>query len=350
MNTIDKAHRSLERYSYRAYQEEISQSDIRKAKFVIFLYCLCLIIVTICLIIDAQAQDINSLEPDSSISTDSPDVVIIKTPTKAEAERPSTNIVVIPQTPYLDYNNFSPEFVFNLKAGQLKNATRLGLLPEARELKFFTTPRSAQEDLELYSFTIFLHQRAIKEGRDVNFYIEEVKAGRIPIARLKKDVEVCGTGFEIYPDSGLCNEFSDLMTSEQHGYHRKLHNFQLSVRNQELEAKCGYGAPTAKLCVDQGSIKDGPNGFLWKAEADPKARCKNGTTILLAKDQASITEIELLDVNQNVIFKPSYFGFLADGRPRFCAEGRPGSSFKGPLLVKYGQNCKTVSNPANRED
>lgn len=313
-------------------------------------YVITLIIFTAFVIYDASAQDINSLTPDSLISTESPDVVVIKTPTKQQAETPSTDIVIIPQTPYLDYNNLSPEFVRNLKAGQLKNATRLGLLPEARELKFFTTPRSAQEDLELYSFTIFLHQRAIKEGKDVNFYIQEVKEGRIPIARLKRDVEVCGTGFEIYPNTGICNEFATHQETEQHYYHSKLSVYQLSLRNQELEAKCGYGAPTAKVCIDQGSIKDGSGGFLWKAEADPKARCKGGTTILLSKDQVSITEIELLDANQNPILKPVYYGLLADGRPRFCAEGRPGSSFSGPLLVKYGQNCKTVSNPANRED
>lgn len=104
------------------------------------------------------------------------------------------------------------------------------------------------------------------------------------------------------------------------------------------------------VCTDQGPMKDGSGGFLWKAVADPKARCKNGTTILLAKDQFAIKDIELLDANQSFIFKPAYYGLLSDGRPRFCAEGRPGLSFKGPLLVKYGANCKTVVNPANRED
>ena len=159
----------------------------------------------------------------------------------------------------------------------------------------------------------------------------------------------CPNGFEIYPDSGLCSKFGGHVEAEQNYYHCSLNNYQLALRNGELEAKCGYGVPSAKVCIDQGSIKDGQGGYLWKPEGDPKARCAGGTTILLAKDQTA-TEIELLDANQNVIFKPSYFGKLADGRPRFCAEGRPGSSFSGPLLVKYGENCKTVTNPANRED
>lgn len=163
----------------------------------------------------SQAQDINDLIPNDSITTDSPEVVIIKTPTKQQAETPSTDVVVIPQPPYFDYNNLSPEFVRNLKAGQLKNATRLGLLPEARELKFFTTPRSAQEDLELYSFTLTLHQRAIAAGLDVNHYIEGVKSGIYSLSRLKRDVEVCGTGFEFWPNSRMCNQYATHEICEQ---------------------------------------------------------------------------------------------------------------------------------------
>ena len=305
----------------------------------------------------AQAQDINDLTPNDSITTESPEVVVIVAPpmilvgeSGAMVEKPNMDVVVKPQPPYITPGEFSAEFVENLVLGQTQTAIKRGLLPEKAVIKRFYSKRSAKEDLELYSMTIALHQRAILEGRDVNYYLDQVKAGKISVARLKKDIDLCGLGFEIYPDTKICSQFKDHQEAEQHYYHSKLTVFQLSDANQKLQASCGSTPPTAKLCVDQGSIKDGSGGFLWKAEADPKARCKNGTTILLAKDQASITEIELLDVNQNMIFKPSYFGKLDDGRPRFCAEGRPGSSFSGPLYVKYGQNCKTVSNPAVRED
>ena len=361
MKAIDRAHKEVERRQYQNYVEDLSESEIRKTIFMIGAYILCLMVATALAIYDASAQEINDLIPNDSISTESPEVVTIKTPAMHEVgsvfsgssgtETPNGLYGVgLPMPAYGDYNNFSAEKIASIKAGQLANAIKKGWYKSGMELRFLASKRSAQEDLILYSDTITAHQRAIKEGKDVNFYIDEIKAGRYSVARLRRDVEICGTGFEIYPDSGICNEFVTHQATEQNYYHAKLSVYQLSLRNQELEAKCGYGAPTAKVCIDQGSIKDGSGGFLWKSEADPKARCKGGTTILLAKDQASITEIELLDVNQNVIFKPSYFGKLDDSRPRFCAEGRPGSSFSGPLYVRYEENCKTVSNPANRED
>ena len=162
-----------------------------------------------------QAQDINSLEPDSSISTESPETVIIKTPTKAEAGAPSTHVYVKPQPPYLTPGEFSPEFVANLIAGQLKTAIAKGLLPPSTELKRLVSKRSAQEDLELYSLSIMAHQRAIKEGKDVNFYLDEIKAGRYSLARLKRDVEVCGTGFEFWPNSKMCNQYPTHEICEQ---------------------------------------------------------------------------------------------------------------------------------------
>ena len=165
----------------------------------------------------ANAQDINSLEPNSSITTESPDVVIIKTPTKQQAETPSTDIVIIPQTPYLDYNNLSPEFVRNLKAGQLANFIKINKLAKDVELRMFASRRSAQEDLALYSLSITLHQRAIKEGIDINYYLDQVKAGKISLARLKKDVDSCGTGFLLYPDTNpnKCSKSSSWLEAER---------------------------------------------------------------------------------------------------------------------------------------
>ena len=162
-----------------------------------------------------QAQDTNSLEPNSSISTESADTVIIKTPTKQQAETPSISIYVKPQPPYISPDSFSPEFVANLIAGQLKNAVRLGLIPPNVRLKRLVSKRSAQEDLEFYSLSIMAHQRAIKEGKDVNFYIDEIKAGRYSIERLKRDVEVCGTGFEFWPNSRMCNQYATHEICEQ---------------------------------------------------------------------------------------------------------------------------------------
>lgn len=169
----------------------------------------------------------------------------------------------------------------------------------------------------------------------------------------KNSVKAGCTGFELYSDSMLCNQFGSHQEAEQHYYHCSLNNYQLALRNGELEAKCGYGAPSASVCMDAGKVADG--GGLWKPVADPKARCKNGTTILLDKKYDGVDAMQILDNNKQFIMDATYYGKLADGRPRFCAEGRPGSSFgSGPIYTKYNSNgiseCRLVSNPANRED
>lgn len=163
-----------------------------------------------------QAQDINSLEPNSSISTESPDVVVIKTPNigqTLESVNPEIWPVAKPMGPLLDIN--SPEFQAERKKTLLKIMLDRGLLPRGIELKFIPSARSAQEDLEYYSLCLFAHQRAIKEGKDVNFYLDEIKAGRYSIARLKRDVEVCGTGFEFWPNSRMCNQYATHEICEQ---------------------------------------------------------------------------------------------------------------------------------------
>lgn len=310
--------------------------------YIAILACIAIIAGTLKI---ANAQDINSLEPDASITTDSPEVVIIKTPSKQEIERPSAEgIVIIPMPPYLDSSNLTPEFVFNLKAGQLKNATRLGLLPEARELKFFTTPRSAQEDLELYSFTIFLHQRAIKEGKDVNFYIEEVKAGRIPIARLKKDVELCGIGFEIYPDSGLCSQFKDHQETEQHYYH-------CSLENRTLKAELiKVTKPAEPACNDLGWSR----GSKWKAKSD--TRPDQGVILLETKycdgqGGSLVSNMRVEDSLGGIVSRPSFDICNKSNGGRMHQRFAPsGAKMSGPVFVRYSFNgvdeCRRVADPA----
>jgi len=266
----------------------------------------------------------NDLVPDTSISTED-----VETRLESEIisqlnliERPSMDVEIQPEPPAIDFN--APNYL----------------------------------EMVRYRMSIALVDRAVREGKPTNYYLNifnqawerEHTDNKEKALKAIKEAVPCPNGFEYWPNSRLCNQHPTHEICERHYGASQDTIYHLSKRNEVLEAKCGYGAPTAKVCIDQGSIKDGSGGFLWKSEADPKARCKGGTTILLAKEQASITVIELLDVNQNLVFTPTYFGKLSDGRPRFCAEDRPGSSFAGPLLVKYGENCKTVSNPANRED
>ena len=288
------------------------------------IYIMAVVVLTIVCIYDAFAQDINSLIPDDSISTED-----VETRLESEIinqldliEKPSMDVEIKPEPPLIDFN--APNYL----------------------------------EMVRYRMSIAMVDRAVREGKPTNYYLDifnqawerEHADNKQKALNALREAVPCPNGFEYWPNSRLCNQHATHELCERH-YGASVDTiFHLSKRNEVLEAKCGYGAPTAKICIDRGSIKDGSGGFLWKAEADPKARCKNGTTILLSKDFASITEIELLDVNQNLIFKPSYFGKLSDGRPRFCAEGRAGSSFSGPLYVKYGNDCKSVANPSQRED
>lgn len=162
-----------------------------------------------------QAQDISTLVPDNSISTESKGIFVYPIPKGQVSDNPAFNAEIKPQGPNYNVNDLPLEFVRNLKAGQLANAIRLGWFPANVDLRMLASKRSAQEDLEFYSLSIKAHQRAITEGKDVNFYIDEIKAGRYSVARLKRDVEVCGTGFEFWPNSKMCNQYPTHEICEQ---------------------------------------------------------------------------------------------------------------------------------------
>ena len=316
--------------------------------------------VILLLFIDtAIAQEINDLIPNDSISTESPEVYVIKTPTEQEEESPAwQSVFVAPMGPNLDYN--SSEFQAERKKTLLKIMLDRKLLPRDVELEFFASRRSAQEDLEFYSLCLILHQRAIKEGKDVNFYLEEVKAERIELRKLQRDVAICGTGFEIFEGSGICNAFPTHEQAEQNYYacgetlnreinkyaSCELSNFQIGVAFTNLQNQ---------ICENAGRMADGPNGRLWKPDADPDASCSGGTTILLDPSLSSVTKIQVLNSNKELVAIPEYFGFFEGGRPRFCIRGKAGAEF-GPysVYVKYRtpdvDKCFLVADPAKRED
>jgi hypothetical protein len=291
-----------------------SSVKVKTHLYIGMLVCLAIIIVTLKL---ANAQDINSLIPDTSISTESIPQISDDGIVQYILETPSMDIAIQP------------------------------------EPKPITFPLSSEQLSKLEQAWI---QRAIREGKEPLFYVklaEQEKSQKELVKKIARDQATCGTGFEIYPDSGICSKFGGHVEAEQNYYHCSLNNYQLALRNGELEAKCGYGAPSASVCMDVGAVKDG--GGLWKPTADPKARCSGGTTILLDKKYDGVDAMQILDSNKQFIMDASYYGKLADGRPRFCAEGRPGSSFgSGPIYTKYNSNgvseCRSVSNPSNRED
>jgi len=207
-------------------------------------------------------------------------------------------------------------------------------------------------EMVYYRMTIALHDRAIREGKAPDYYVNIFKAqwelehvsNSGEALRVVKTLEpACPDGFEIYEGSGICNQFPSHVSAEQNYYHCSLNNYQLWLENADLKRQLQVR--------DIPDFKDGAGkGRLWKPEADPKARCKGGTTILLESGN-STKSIDILDSSFNKIKSPSNFGQLADGRPRFCAERMNGASFgSGPIFIQVGEKIFKVNNPANRED
>ncbi len=155
---------------------------------------------------------------------------------------------------------------------------------------------------------------------------------------------------EIYPDSGICYSFPSHLKAEQDYAACQDTNFQYWDYLQFLMKQ-----PVKPACQDGGDFFDGAyQGALWKPQADPKAKCKNGTTMLLPSSYASsVNEGDILDVNYNKLNDTEYFG-LTGGRPRFCLR-KAGAAFGNASLVfRYKVNgvdeCRVVKNASNRED
>lgn len=80
----------------------------------------------------------------------------------------------------------------------------------------------------------------------------------------------CGVGFEIYPDSRLCNSFGDHVTCEQHYYHCGVENELLRSVNRVLQDQLNFLAqpkptPTPAACTSSISFT-GVN--VWKADSE----------------------------------------------------------------------------------
>lgn len=334
--------------NYHQEMQNLSEKEINRFLYCLYAYIALLVVFIAFVISDANAQDINDLIPNNSISTESPEIVVVKTPTEQEAESPSMNVYVKPQPPYISPDSLSPEFVANLIAGQLKNAVARGILPANIEIKRFTGKRSAQEDLEFYALSIMLHQRAIKEGRDVNYYLDQVKAKKIPLARLKRDIDLCGLGFEIYPDSNICSEFKDHQETEQHYYHCKKENRILKAELIKVTK------PVEPACNDKGWS----NGNLWKPQSD--TRPNQGVIILDTsycdgQGNSLVSNIRIEDSLGGIVSRPSFdICNSSNGGRNHYRFAPSGDKMEGPVFVRYERNgveeCRRVGNPAERQD
>jgi hypothetical protein len=109
-------------------------------------------------------------------------------------------------------------------------------------------------------------------------------------------------------------------------------------------------AESQTSCSSAGLFRDGKfKDNLWKPTADPKARCKNGTTVLLGEQYKGINQLDLLDKNCNKVASAQYFG-LVGNRERFCFPF-PGSKFGNEsVYLSFSSELKKVENASNRED
>jgi hypothetical protein len=299
---------------------DIDDKHVRTFLRWLAVYIMAVVAFTTLCIYEAFAQDINSLIPNTDITTESDHLQIIQIIEKNEAvQTPSMDVDVIPIPVAIDSS--APNYL----------------------------------EMVYYRMVSALHIRAVREGKAPDYYINIFKAqweSEHPTTagealRAVRVVEpACPDGFEIYEGSGICNQFPSHVSAEQNYYHSALSTYQ-----------CGVALANVKdqVCVDLGDLADGANrGNLWKPVADDVASCSGGTTILLKESLANVTKIEIMNSNKERVNKPDYLGFFEGTRPRFCAR-RPGKDF-GPysIYIKYRtideDFCFKVNNPANRED
>ncbi len=206
-------------------------------------------------------------------NTDSIEVVKLKTPEMHEAgsvfsgsnglETPSWDVPVQPAPPVRNPGDLTPQELASLyavqKAAYITRLVREGRLPPGIEIKVLASRRSAQEDLALYSMSVELIIRALAEGKKGDYYIEMVKYGKTlvefdfaarSIDQLKRDVEVCGNGFELFDKSGKCSYFRSLKEAAEHHYASKETIRERNETIEKLQASNAMLADANKLVGD----------------------------------------------------------------------------------------------------
>jgi len=150
------------------------------------------------------------------------------------------------------------------------------------------------------------------------------------------------------PRLGVCSIFENQITAEINYRLCQTNNIQywdylqqLYAQEEQLNNKCSI-AP---------KLVDGKHrGNLWKPTADPKARCKNGTTVLLDAKYSGINQLELLDKSCNKVASAEYFGLYQNSRPRFCFKF-PGNKFgEESVYLSFSSQILKVENASKRED
>ena len=151
---------------------------------------------------------------------------------------------------------------------------------------------------------------------------------------------------ESNPNIGVCFAFVDQREAEIN-YDLGLDTYDQYWR--KLQALLRAEATTS--CDSAGLFRDGAHkGNLWKPVADPNARCRNGTTVLLDEKYNGIDSLDLLDKNCNKVASAQYFGLYDNSRPRFCFNFAGNKFGNDPVYLSFSSELKKVENASNRED
>ena len=316
----------MDNYRYKARLSE--DQDIKSFQIGIIIYFILITIFLTLMAIDVLAQNTEDATFHEGPSTED-----VETRLESEIinqldiiERPSMDVEIKPEPALIDFN--APNYL----------------------------------DMVRYRMTIALHDRAIREGKTPDYYVNifneawerEHADNKEKALKAIKEAVPCPNGFEIYPNSGICNSFSDHTTAEQHYYHASLNNYQLSQRNGELEAKCGYGAPTEKACNDIGWS----NGNIWKPDSD--TRPNQGVVLLQTKycdgqGGPAISNFRIEDALGGQVANASFDICNKSNGGRLHYRFSPeGGQLSGPVFVRYSykgvEECRRVSDPATRQD
>ena len=151
---------------------------------------------------------------------------------------------------------------------------------------------------------------------------------------------------ESNPNIGVCFIFSSQQEAESN------YSFGVTTYYQYWNKLQGLLKSEAQTsCDSAGLFRDGANkGNLWKPTADPKARCANGTTVLLDSKYNGINQLDLLDKSCNKVASAQYFGLYENKRPRFCFNFAGNKFGNDPVYLSFSSELKKVENASNRED
>ena len=202
MNPYDKAHRSLERPNFTKWQED--QPTINWARIeLITLYAIVLLLGIICFAVrDASAQDINSLVPDASITTESDTIQKIEVAIAQIVETPSMDVPVIPMPPITDLSEYKSGagqelFIYGMMTAMVERADR----------ENFYCQKDLDAGYRPCSFGSIKPRDHYAKIWLADYNALQVKS-RENLTALAKDAVKCLGGFEYWPNSGLCNKFA----------------------------------------------------------------------------------------------------------------------------------------------